>query len=226
MTAPTILFDLDGTLLSTAPDLLASLNFVMEQEGLRPLTQAEVGYQFGQGARAMIIHAYKHNAARADDGHLAALTERFVQHYADNMPGQSALFPGLAEAMDRLENAGMTLAVCTNKREELASRLLDGLDLSRRFAAICGGDTFPVRKPDGKHLTMTVERAGGDPSRAVMIGDSSSDILGAKDANMPSIAVPFGYTDKPVESFGPDRIIEAYSELTADLVEDLLNGGA
>ena len=226
MTAPTILFDLDGTLLSTAADLLASLNFIMGREGLRPLGAEEVGHQFGQGARAMIVHGYGLNRMQVEASRLDDLTELFVAHYAENMPGETTLFPGLVEALDRLEAAGMRLAVCTNKREDLASRLLDGLDLSRRFAAICGGDTFPVRKPDGKHLTMTVERAGGDPSRAVMIGDSSSDILGAKDANMPSIAVPFGYTDKPVDSFGPDRIIEAYSELTADLVEDLLNGGA
>ncbi|TDH36013.1 phosphoglycolate phosphatase [Pseudohoeflea suaedae] len=222
MTAPTILFDLDGTLLSTAPDLLASLNFVLESEGLRTLTENEVGHQFGQGARAMIMHGYRHNAAMADENRLAAMTERFVRHYADNMPGQSALFPGLAEAMDRLDGAGMTLAVCTNKREDLARTLLEGLSLTHRFAAICGGDTFPVRKPDGKHLLMTIERAGGDPARAVMIGDSSSDILGAKDANIASIAVPFGYTDQPVESFGPDRVIANYAELTPELIEGLL----
>lgn len=224
MSAPTVLFDLDGTLLSTAGDLLASLNHVLEMEGLRPLGATEVGHQFGQGARAMIVHGYGVNGRVADESRLDAMTDRFIAHYAENMPGQTSLFPGLAGALDRLETAGMRLAVCTNKREDLALRLLSGLGLTGRFAAICGGDTFAYRKPHGAHLVLTVERAGGDPARAVMIGDSSSDILGARDAGMPSIAVPFGYTDHPVATFEPNVIIDDYAELTADLVESLLQG--
>lgn len=223
MTAPTILFDLDGTLLSTAADLLASLNHIMEAEGLRPLDAGEVGFQFGQGAKAMILHGFETNGRKADRTRLDGLTERFVAHYADNMPGETALFPGLAEAMDRLDAAGMRLAVCTNKREDLAVRLLDRLGLLGRFATVGGGDTFPVRKPHGDHLVLTVQQAGGDPARAVMIGDSASDILGARDAGMPSIAVPFGYSDQPVATFGPDVLIESYTELTPDLVRALLD---
>lgn len=222
MTAPTVLFDLDGTLLSTATDLLASLNFIMAREGLRPLDAREVGHQFGQGARAMIIHGYGLNEAQVEASRLDDLTELFVEHYAENMPGETTLFPGLADALDRLDTAGMRLAVCTNKREDLALRLLGGLGILSRFKAVGGGDSFPFRKPQGQHLVMTVERAGGDPARAVMIGDSSSDILGARDAGIPSIAVPFGYTDQPVASFGPDLIIEDYAELTAEMIERLV----
>jgi phosphoglycolate phosphatase len=223
MTAPTILFDLDGTLLSTAADLLASLNFILENEGLRPLSAEKVGYQFGQGARAMIVHGFGANGREAEASRLEELTDLFVTHYADNMPGESALFPGLAEAMDRLDGAGMRLAVCTNKREDLAVRLLERLDLLGRFATVGGGDSFPFRKPQGEHLILTVKQAGGDPARAVMIGDSVSDILGARNAGIPSIAVPFGYSDQPVESLGPDLVIEEYSELTADTIRTLLD---
>jgi phosphoglycolate phosphatase len=154
------------------------------------------------------------------------LVERFVAHYNANMPGHTEPYPGLVAAMDRLKASGYSLAVCTNKLEGLAISLLEKLGLTHYFEAITGGDTFEHRKPDARHLTGTIERAGGDVSRAIMIGDSINDIAVAKNAGVPSIAVPFGYSDMPVSSLDPDVIITHFDELTAELVESLLRNSA
>jgi phosphoglycolate phosphatase len=146
----------------------------------------------------------------------------FVDFYHGSMPGESLPYPGLIAALDRLQDAGLKLAVCTNKPEMLAKRLLDGLGLRDRFAAVSGGDTFSVRKPHAEHLLSTVANAGGVAERAVMVGDSLNDILVARNALVPSIAVPFGYSDVPIESLSPDRIIKHFDELTPELVRTLL----
>jgi len=152
------------------------------------------------------------------------LVERFVAHYNANMPGHTEPYPGLIAAMDRLKASGYLLAVCTNKLEGLATGLLEKLGLTHYFEAITGGDTFEHRKPDARHLTGTIERAGGDVSRSVMVGDSINDIAVAKNAGVPVIAVPFGYSDVPVASLDPDVIITHFDELTVELVEGLLKG--
>lgn len=222
MTSPLVIFDLDGTLIDTAPDLMASLNHVLALNGLSPVAYEDMTWLVGQGAKAMIERAWEHHGHPGSPEQLEAAFEAFLVHYAAEMPGKSAPYPGLMDALDRLEAAGMALAVCTNKTEGLARQLLDRLGLTPRFAAITGGDTFPVKKPHGDHILGTIERAGSTPDRAVMIGDSVNDILAAQNAAVPAIAVPFGYSDKPVESFGPDVIIGHFDELSADLVRDLL----
>lgn len=220
--AITVVFDLDGTLVATADDLLDSLNHVLAHAGLAPLAADQVGYRFGQGARTMISHGHEVQGCDLGKERLRELTTLFIEHYSDNIPGKSAPFPGLIEALDRLESAGMRLAVCTNKLEKLARLLLDRLRLLDRFAALAGADTFSVRKPEADHILKTVAAAGGAPGRAVMVGDSVSDILGARNARIPSIAVPFGYSDIPVEELEPDHIITGYHELGPDLIEELL----
>ena len=139
------------------------------------------------------------------------------------MPGQTRPFPGLLSALDRLDAAGMRMAVCTNKREKLANRLLESLNLRTRFAAVGGGDTYHCSKPEADHLFMTIADAGGDPAYSVMIGDSRSDIFGARNAGIPSIAVPFGYSDVPVNTLKPDHIITHFDELGPELIKTLLD---
>jgi phosphoglycolate phosphatase len=138
------------------------------------------------------------------------------------MPGKSLPYPGLVDALDRLADAGILLAVCTNKMESLARPLIDGLGMTSRFAAITGGDTFAVRKPDAEHLLGTIRLAGGEPSRTVMIGDSLNDFKVASNAGIPSVAVPFGYSDVAVETLNPSRVIQHFDELTPDLLSGLL----
>jgi phosphoglycolate phosphatase len=136
-------------------------------------------------------------------------------HYGENICVRTQLFPGARAALERLEAAGFILAVCTNKIEEHSVRLLDRLGVGHLFAANCGRDTFAYFKPDPRHLTLTIERAGGHPGRAVMIGDSRTDIVTAQNARVPCIAVPFGYTDVPVQELGPDLVIRHFDELVA-----------
>jgi 2-phosphoglycolate phosphatase, prokaryotic len=222
MTAPLVIFDLDGTLVDTAPDLVASLNHAIAAAGLAPVTYADLTHLVGQGARVMIRRAFELRGRHIDDEAVEPLLDRFLAHYKREMPGLSRPYPGLMEALDRLSEAGANLAVCTNKLEELALPLMEKLGLLDRFAAVTGGDTFPVRKPDARHILGTIERAGGRAHSAVMIGDSINDILAARNAGIPSIAVTFGYSDVPVAELRPDHIIDRFSELTAGLVGRLI----
>jgi phosphoglycolate phosphatase len=222
MTAPLVIFDLDGTLIDTAPDLIESLNHTIAAADLAPVTFDDLTHLVGQGARVMIRRAFELRKVELDESQTEALLDRFLEHYRAHMPGKSSPFPGVAACIERLSAAGMTLAVCTNKLEGLANPLLDTLGLTSHFAAVTGGDTFAVRKPDAAHILGTIERAGGDPSRSIMIGDSINDILAAKNAGIPSVAVDFGYSDLPVASLSPDRVISHFDELDVALVEELI----
>lgn len=223
MPAPLAVFDLDGTLIDTAPDLVASLNFTIAAHDLAPVGYEDLTHLVGHGARAMIERAFRLRDEELSETELPAMLDRFIAHYRGGMPGLSRPYPGLVEALTRLSDAGFLLAVCTNKMESLARPLIESLGLDDRFAAITGGDTFPVRKPDRAHLLGTIVMAGGIPTRTVMIGDSFNDFKVAANAGVASIAVPFGYSDVPVETLSPDRIISHFDELTPALIFDLLN---
>ncbi|MEJ1158225.1 phosphoglycolate phosphatase [Prosthecomicrobium sp. N25] len=210
---PLMVFDLDGTLVDTAGDLLDTLNVLMVREGLAALPYSAVGSLVGAGARAMIERGFSANGAGLAQGRVDALLGDFIQHYGANIAARSRPFPGVIAALDRLSAAGWRFAVCTNKLEGLSRRLLDELGLTPRFAAVCGGDTFAVRKPDPGHLLGTIDKAGGAACRTIMVGDSKADILAAQRAGIPVVAVTFGYTDEPVESFGPDRVIDHFDQL-------------
>ena len=221
MSAPVVVFDLDGTLVDTAPDLMASLNHAVRQAGLQPVTYGDLTHLVGHGAKAMIERTFALRNAPLSAADLDWQMKEFVDYYHGSMPGESLPYPGLVAAMDRLSAKGFKLAVCTNKLEMLARSLLDSLSLTSRFAAITGGDTLPVRKPDAEHLLATIRLAGGKPDRAVMIGDSLNDVLVARNASVPSIGVPFGYSDVSIESLAPTTIITHFDQLTPELVESL-----
>ena len=221
MTATTIVFDLDGTLIDTAPDLVESLNHTIAARDLAPVSYEDLTHLVGQGARIMIQRAGALRGAPLADDEVPALLDRFIAHYEASMPGKSHPYPGLVDALDRLKAAGFNLAVCTNKMERLAIPLIERLQLASYFSAIVGGDTFAFRKPDPAHIHATVERAGGMAGKALMVGDSVNDIMAARNGNIPSIAVPFGYSDVPVETLGASRVIGHFDELTVSLIEDL-----
>jgi phosphoglycolate phosphatase len=209
----TIVFDLDGTLIDTAPDLINSLNFTLAQNGLETVPYDEARPMIGGGARAMIGRALAANGRDYSSVSVDRLYGPFVAHYAEHIADRSRAFPHVEAALDRLADAGHRLAVCTNKLEWLSLRLLERLNMAQRFAAICGQDTFGVQKPDPKVLRETVVRAGGKPERAIMVGDSITDIRTARAANVPIIAVDFGYTDVPIATLHPDRVISSFAEL-------------
>ncbi|MCE1235182.1 MAG: phosphoglycolate phosphatase [Hyphomicrobiales bacterium] len=213
MTAPLVVFDLDGTLVDTADDLIATLNRVLGEEGVRAMTREDAGALLGAGAKAMIARGFALVGEEISAERLDVLFRRFLPIYEENIAVRSRPFPGAVAALDRFEAAGWRLAVCTNKLESLSRLLLGQLGLLDRFAAICGGDTFAVKKPDGGHVLGTIERAGGEAARAVMVGDSGNDVKAAQAAGVPVVGVTFGYTDRPVASFGPDVVIDRFDEL-------------
>ncbi len=222
MTPALVVFDLDGTLLDTHADLVESLNYTIATIGVAPVSYDDLTHLVGHGAKVMIERACNLHGHPLSQDQLPALLDRFIAHYTDNMPGHTVPYPGLVAAMDQLKNAGCKLAVCTNKLEGLARSLIDKLELTHYFDAITGGDTFAVRKPDAQHLLGTIELAGGDVGRTVMIGDSVNDILVARNAGVPSVAVPFGYSDVPVETLHPTRVITHFEELTPALIHELI----
>lgn len=222
MTRPIIVFDLDGTLVDTAPDLLDSLNHSLVAGGLAAAEAAALYGFVGHGGKVMIEKAFAaQNQSLAAPEH-ERLYDLFVEHYSKNMPGKSMPYPGVLAALDRFEHAGYLLAVCTNKFEMMAVRLLTELGIAHRFAFISGQDTFPYRKPDPRHLTETIVRAGGNRGQALMVGDSRTDIDTAKAAGIPVVAVDFGYTDRHVREFEPSEIISHFDELTLPLAEKLI----
>ena len=225
MVAPTVIFDLDGTLVDSAPDLVATLNVIFAREGLPPVAYDTARNLVGGGARSMIERSLAAQARKLDAAGVDSLVKDFVEHYAAHIADRSRAFPGLDAALDELAAGGCRFAVCTYKLEWLSVRLLDALGLSNRFAAICGADTFGLQKPHPDLLRRTIARAGGEPAHAVMVGDSVSDIATARAAGVPVVAVDHGYTETPVSELGADRVISTFAELP-NAVFDLLGAGS
>jgi phosphoglycolate phosphatase len=217
MRALTIAFDLDGTLVETAPDLIRATNHVMGLAGLAPVEPAAIRPSISFGASAMIKRGLEIRGVSLPGKQFDRLLDAFLEHYAANIAVESRPYPGLERALDALADRGARLAVCTNKREGLSRLLLDKLGIGHRFQAVAGRDTFPVHKPHPDHLTGAIRLAGGDPAQAVMVGDSDTDIKTARAAGLPVIGVPFGYTDVPIHALGPDAVINHYDELPATI---------
>jgi phosphoglycolate phosphatase len=220
----TIVFDLDGTLVDTAPDLVATLNVVLAREGLQPVAYADGRLMVGGGVRVMVERGIKANGHQLPVTEIDRLERDFIAYYAEHIAAHSQPFEGVEATLDQLAENGHRLAVCTNKLEALSLRLLDALKLRPRFRAICGADTFGISKPDPTILNRTIERAGGDKAHAIMIGDSLTDIATARAASIPVIAVDFGYTDIPVAELKPDRVVSAFSELPGAISQLLSTG--
>ena len=216
MTPPRIVvFDLDGTLVDTAPDLIAALNYVLDREGLPPVPLHSARNMIGAGARKLIERGLEVDGRAVSVDDISRLLKDFIGYYADHIADASRPFDGLEAALDDLAGQGYRFAVCTNKLEWLSKRLLDQLGLSGRFAAICGADTFGVSKPDPVILQQTVARAGGHIATTIMVGDAGPDIGVARRTGVPVIGVEFGYTDVPIADLKPDRLIGHMRDLPA-----------
>jgi phosphoglycolate phosphatase len=212
MDSPLLVFDLDGTLVDSAPDLIATLGAILPRFGFAADRDPSLRDGIGHGARHLIEYALHRQRAEVDTETLDAMHGAFIEHYEANICVETRLNPGLPDLLDRFAAAGWIFAVCTNKLEGLSRLVLRELGVEDRFVAVCGGDSFTHRKPDPAHLLDTVAAAGGRPDRAIMIGDSRTDLDTARAASVPVIGVTFGYTPVPMMELRPDLLIESFDD--------------
>ena len=208
-----IIFDLDGTFIDTAPDLINSLNYVISNEGLPELPFEIARACIGHGARHMITRGFEQSNKELSEQKLDDLFVEFLSHYEVNIANESKVFPGALASLNRFQEQGWIFAICTNKLEHLARKLLAELDVSDYFKVVTGADTYNFGKPNPLPIQKTMSEMGANPQNTIMVGDSGPDIEGAKNAGIPSIAVDFGYTPVPVSDFKPDCIISHFDEL-------------
>jgi len=211
------IFDLDGTLAHTAPDLVGAANDLMAVEGLPPIDVSIAEKTAGFGAKALIRAAFDNAKESYDEARVDALFHPFLDRYAERIADESRLYQGTEDALDALARDGWLLGICTNKPEGLAIELMTRLGALERFGALLGADTLPVRKPDPTHLFETISRIGGNPAAAVMIGDTDTDLKTARNAEIPCILTSFGYSHIPVARLKPDAIVDRFDQIPAAL---------
>jgi phosphoglycolate phosphatase len=206
----TLLLDLDGTLVHSVPDLAAALNRLLRARGLAALSHAETALMVGDGVARLVERAFAARGCAPDAGAMA----EFSADYGAHAVVETTAYPGVADGLKSLADEGWRLAVCTNKPEAAARALLAGLGLASLFAAIGGGDSFPVRKPNPAHLLATLKAAGGQPNRAVMAGDHANDVAAACGAGLPCIFAAWGY-GPPWMAEGAVAVAQDFPELAA-----------
>jgi phosphoglycolate phosphatase len=211
----TIAFDLDGTLVDTAPDLIGTLNALLSEEGLSPLPLAQSRAFIGQGARRLIERGFQAAGRVLHPVHSDRLLERFLVRYRAHIADQSRPFPGCEATLAALRAEGARLVVCTNKPTDLSLALLKALDLLHRVDAVVGPDLAPAPKPDPRHLLAAIEAVGGRASRAIMVGDAAPDVGAARSAGAGLVLVSFGYTEVPARDLDHDVLIDSFDELPA-----------
>ncbi|HEV7959597.1 MAG TPA: HAD-IA family hydrolase [Rhizomicrobium sp.] len=211
--APTLIFDLDGTLVDTAPDLLHAANAVLSARGRPPIDPATLHHMVGFGAKSLITQAFAATGGVPAPEDMPALVELFLAHYGEHMADHSRPFPGVAATLQGLAHKGALMGVLTNKPHDLAGPLLEKLDLARFFAAIYGAGFKPYVKPDRRIFDDVVVACGGDPGHAVMIGDSVTDLHTARAAAAPCILMSYGYTPVPASSLGADLVLDEFTQL-------------
>ena len=209
---PAYIFDLDGTLVDTAPDLLTATNAVLAGAG-RPMVDPQtLRHMVGMGARSLILQAFAATGPALDEAELPSLFDAFIAHYRANIAAASRPFPGVVETLGELQ-AQARLAVLTNKPQELTDLLLPALGLDRYFAAIHGAGRLSVAKPDAAVFHHVMEELGEPAGPAIMIGDSATDVATARAAGVPVIVVSYGYTPTPARELGGDAVTDDFREI-------------
>ena len=213
----TLLFDLDGTLVDSAPDLIGTLNRMLALKGLQSVPVSSARHLVGHGARALLRHGFREAGTVWDEAGEPELFDRFIADYVDNIAEHTRPFPQVVETLDRLSDRGAVHVVATNKRTDLSLALLDALGLTGRFALVAGPDRVSARKPDAAHLLDALQLVGGDRHRAVMVGDASTDTGAARAAALPCIVCTFGYNDLPPAELGGDVALDHWDGFEAAL---------
>jgi phosphoglycolate phosphatase len=208
---PALIFDLDGTLVDTAPDLLGALNAILLREGRATVDHAALRHLVGFGARTMMAEAFKMTGDAMDEARLPGLIDDYIAHYRKHIAVASRPFPGVEETLARLRAEGARLGVLTNKPQELTDLLLPTLKLDGFFGAIHGAGRYGYSKPDARVFHHVVDELGGGP--ALMIGDSITDVQTARAAKVPVIAVSYGYTPEPAHTLGADAVTDDFTEI-------------
>lgn len=208
-----LLFDLDGTLVDTAPDLTAALNHVLDISALEPVTVNFIGCYVGFGARVMIEKAMAHHKRSLTQAEMDAAHKAFLAYYEDNICVESQAYDGVVSVLENYRECDTRLAVCTNKPQALSLQLLEALDILKYFHVVCGSDSVSNRKPHPAHITETIERAEGHIANSVMIGDSSADIDAARAVGIPVIGMSYGYSPVPVADLKPDMVLHNFADL-------------
>ena len=204
----TILFDLDGTIVNTSPDLMAAHNHVMKKFGHAEKKLSEIKSLAGRGAWVMMQRSFKEEIK--DEKIKNEMTKEFIDFYAKNIDRDSQPINGVIEFLEWAKGKKISMAVCTNKQERLAVDLLKKLDMSKYFEYIAGADTFEFNKPDPRHLTNVVEIIGGDLKKTIMVGDSEVDANSAHNAKLPFVLVKDGYTEKNENEIKHDELISDF----------------
>ncbi len=211
----TVVFDLDGTLVHSLPDIHVATNAALAASGRRPLAETETRAMIGRGARALIADALGATGPAGAEGEIEACLARFIAACEASPATHSRLHDGVLDCLESFAARGLGLAVCTNKPEELTRQVLAGLGLERFFAGVVAGDTLAARKPDAAPVIEALARAGGRAGTAVLVGDSPIDAAAARAAGLPFIAVSFGYSRVPVANLGADVLIDRFEALPA-----------
>ena len=204
----TILFDLDGTIVNTAPDLMAAHNHVMKKFGHAEKKLSEIKSLAGRGAWVMMQRSFKEEIK--DEKIKNEMTKEFIDFYAKNIDRDSKPINGVIEFLEWAKGKKISMAVCTNKQERLAVDLLKKLDMSKYFEYVAGADTFEFNKPDPRHLTNVVDIIGGDLKKTIMVGDSEVDANSAHNAKLPFVLVKDGYTEKNENEIKHDELISDF----------------
>ena len=213
-----IVFDLDGTLVNSAPDLCYALNKTLEEINIPLITLQEVMGYLGDGALELIKRGIsKHH--NIDNYDLEKLRIRFLDIYDDCLLDKTDFYENVLETLEKLKKMNFTLAICSNKPELLVKRIIKGLNAIDFIGAITGGDTYEFRKPDSRHLERTILEAGRKVDQAIMVGDSENDIKCANSINVPSIVVDFGYSKTPVKNLNANIIMNNYQNLIMHIEE-------
>ena len=215
----TVLYDLDGTLIESARDMQVAVSRVLADHGLPAATEDDMRAFMGQGSKVTMDRAFTKYGRKLDESALSAVTREFVRYYEADPVSHTTAFPGVAEIVARFGRMGLKQGVCTNKFERPSRMILEHLKLMPPIIDVAGADTFPVRKPDPRHILMLLERMGGSAERAVMVGDSNHDLEAAHAAGLPAVLVSWGYTDKPARELGADVVIEQFDALPRALEE-------
>ena len=210
-----VLFDFDGTLVDSAPDIIAALNRLLGELGHAHVDYHAFRTRAGDGARNLLEQVLTRRGASFTNAELPGLVERLLAHYYEIMTDNTRPYPAVPDILAEIYQSGMALAVCTNRTQATTDQLLSHFGLARMFSAVLCADTVTAKKPDARHLFEAIERLGAAPERTIMVGDTATDVAAARNAGIKVVAVSYGYSARPAADLGADAILADFAKLPA-----------